>query len=352
MKSACRVPLAPMTTLGLGGNAARVDEPGSDDELREVVARCAQQGEPIAVLGHGSNVIVADEGFSGTVIRLAHRKITGIRDGEYVNVSVGAGCDWAELVATACDEGWAGVECLAGIPGTVGAAPMQNIGAYGQEVGASIASVRVLHKRSGEVAVYTQSDCGFSYRDSVFKRDSSSIITEVNFRFAREKTSKPLRYAELCGALNVREGASAPLRLVADTVTKLRRKKGMVIDAADPDSRSAGSFFVNPILRARALGEFLGGLRRDGIDPPTLFAASDDAKKIPAAWLIEQAGFRKGEERGAFRISTKHALALVHTGGGTSTELLGFAHEISDRVALRFGVTLAREPVLFGKEPA
>lgn len=352
MKSAFRVPLGPMTTLGMGGVAARVDEVASDDDLLEVVRRCAANDEPLAVIGGGSNLIVPDEGFPGTVLRLGQKNIAVRRDGDVVQVSVGAGCNWGELVATACDAGWSGLECLAGIPGSVGAAPMQNIGAYGQEVGDSIESVRFFDRKAGRFDSWTAAECAFAYRDSRFKRQGHTIVTEVTFRFASTGLSKPLRYAELLGALGATDGAACSLVTVARTVEALRRKKGMVIDAADPDSRSAGSFFVNPILDKEALGKFLAILERDGLPKPTLFPASGTSKKVPAAWLIEKAGFVKGETHGAFRISTKHALALVHLGGGSSAELLVFAQRIVDGVRERFGITLEREPVCLTAERA
>lgn len=352
MTSAFRVPLGPMTTLGLGGVAARIDEVSSDDDLLEVVRRCAAAGEPLAVVGGGSNLIVPDDGFPGTIVRLGEKGIHATVDGDSVHVRVGAGCDWGTLVAHACEAGWSGLECLAGIPGSVGAAPIQNIGAYGQEVGESIDAVRFFDRKTGRFETWRGADCGFGYRDSRFKREGHAIVTEVQFRFARTGLSKPLRYAELLTALGVSDGASAPLVTVARTVEVLRRKKGMVIDAADPDSRSAGSFFVNPILDEDALGDFLAILERDGLPKPTLFPAAGTAKKVPAAWLIEKAGFTKGETHGAFRISTKHALALVHLGGGSSHELLAFAARIVDRVRARFGVTLEREPVLLVPERA
>ncbi len=340
------MPLAPMTTLGLGGPAARVDEAFGEDDVCESFARCARDGEPLAVVGGGSNLVVPDEGFPGTVLRLRDEHVHVERDGESVRVRVGAGLDWGALVARACAEGWAGLECLAGIPGSVGAAPIQNIGAYGQEVGESIESVRFFDRRAGTFAEWDAATCGFGYRDSRFKREAHAIVTEVRFRFPCAAASKPLRYAELIAALGVAHGASAPLETVASTVVALRRRKGMVLDAADPDSRSAGSFFVTPIRDPEALARFLDALTREGIPAPTLFPAAGDAKKVPAAWLIEKAGFTRGQIFGRFRISTKHALALVHLGGGSCGELLAVAESIAAGVRARFGITLEREPVL------
>jgi UDP-N-acetylmuramate dehydrogenase len=350
MKSATLVPLAPMTTLGLGGAAARVDEVATEEDLAAVVRRCLAAGEPLAVVGGGSNLIVPDAGFPGTVLRLGDRSMRVERDGDDVLVRVGGGCDWGDLVARAVDEGWSGLECLAGIPGSVGAAPIQNIGAYGQEVGETIAAVHFFDRRRGVFERWSAAECAFAYRDSRFKREGHAIVHRVDFRFRAEAISKPLRYAELTGALGVEAGARAPLREVADTVVALRRKKGMVVDAADPDSRSAGSFFVNPILTARELTAFLARLEALALPQPTLFPADGDRKKVPAAWLIEKAGFAKGQEFGRFRISTKHALALVHLGGGSSVELLAVAARIVEGVRARFGITLEREPVLLAPE--
>jgi UDP-N-acetylmuramate dehydrogenase len=346
MTSAFRVPLAPLTTLGLGGLAARVDEAHDEAEVQACVSRCAADREPLAVVGGGSNLIVPDEGFPGTVLRSRDERIRVEPDGDAVRVRVGAGLDWGALVARACAEGWVGLECLAGIPGSVGAAPIQNIGAYGQEVGESIEAVRFLDRRSGALETWRADACAFGYRDSRFKREGHAIVTEVWFRFPRGAASKPLRYAELTAALGVAPGESAPLETVAATVVALRRKKGMVLDAADPDSRSAGSFFVNPILEAEPLEGFLARLDAEALARPTLFSGPGTSKKVPAAWLIEKAGFTKGQSFGAFRISTKHALALVHTGGGSATELLAVAARIVDGVRDRFGITLEREPVL------
>jgi UDP-N-acetylmuramate dehydrogenase len=346
MTSAFRVPLAPMTTLGLGGCAARVDDAFTEADVHEAFVRCARAHEPLAVVGGGSNLIVPDEGFPGTVLRVRDESVRVARDGDAVRVRVGAGLEWGRLVERACAEGWAGLECLAGIPGSVGAAPIQNIGAYGQEVGESIEGVRFFDRRTGSFEEWSAAACAFGYRDSRFKREGHAIVTEVTFRFPRARESKPLRYAELTAALGVGAGATAPLATVASTVIALRRKKGMVLDASDPDSRSAGSFFVNPILDAEALAAFLERLARDGVPAPTLFPALGDAKKVPAAWLIEKAGFTKGQTFGAFRISSKHALALVHVGGGTAGELLAVADRIVAGVRARFGIALEREPVL------
>ena len=346
MTSAFRVPLAPMTTLGLGGLAARVDEAFGDDDVRESWARAARDGEPLAVLGGGSNVIAPDEGFAGTVLRIRDASVRVETAGEAVRVRVGAGLDWGALVERACQEGWSGLECLAGIPGMVGAAPIQNIGAYGQEVGESIESVRFFDREVGDFVERGEDACGFGYRDSIFKRRGHAIVTEVPFRFPKTRLSKPLRYAELTAALGCDAGASAPLATVAATVVALRRKKGMVLDSADLDSRSAGSFFVNPILAPDALLRFREALAQAGLEPPTLFPGPRDAVKVPAAWLIERSGFAKGQTFGAFRISAKHALALVHLGGGTASELLAVADRIVAGVHERFGITLEREPVL------
>jgi UDP-N-acetylmuramate dehydrogenase len=352
MKSATSVPLAPMTTLGLGGRASRVDEVLSEADLAAVVRRCRDAGEPLAVVGGGSNLIVPDEGFPGTVLRVADRSLRVAREGEDVLVSVGGGMPWGDLVARAVEEGWSGLECLAGIPGSVGAAPIQNIGAYGQEVGESIAAVHFFDRRRDAFDSWSGETCAFAYRDSRFKREGHAIVHRVDFRFRAEVLSKPLRYAELTGALGVASGARAPLREVAETVVALRRKKGMVLDAGDPDSRSAGSFFVNPILTARELADFRQRLASAGLPDPTFFPADGDRTKVPAAWLIEKAGFVKGQEFGHFRISTKHALALVHLGGGSSHELLAAAACIVEGVRARFGITLEREPVLLVPERA
>jgi UDP-N-acetylmuramate dehydrogenase len=336
--------LAPLTTLQIGGPASRMVDLDLEAHVVDAVHDADARGEPMFVLGEGSNVVVADAGFPGLVARMAIRGVDLHRDRGLAFVDVAAGENWDAFVARAVDEGWRGVECLSGIPGLVGATPIQNVGAYGQEVSETIASVRVFDRVTGAFADMDRSACGFGYRASVFKRSDRWIVTLVRFVFEVGPDSAPVRYSELARALSVREGERAPSRLVRDTIVSLRRAKGMVLDPADPDSVSAGSFFVNPVVDGVTLADVEA---RAGEVPPR-FAAGEGRYKLAAAWLVERAGFPKGWGDGRVGVSRKHALALVNRGGATARELLAAARTIRDGVRARFGVVLEPEPVLVG----
>ncbi|MEA2191637.1 MAG: UDP-N-acetylmuramate dehydrogenase [Solirubrobacteraceae bacterium] len=346
-------PLSELTTLRLGGPPARLVEARSEDELAALVRAADAAGEPLLVLAGGSNIVVADEGFAGTVVRVATRGIEQLQrsDGR-VWLDVQAGEDWDALVAMCVEGGLAGVEALSGIPGSVGATPIQNVGAYGQEVADVLAGVRALDRSTGEVHVLEVEECLFDYRSSVFKRDPDRWLV-LGVVFALEPgDSEPLRYTELARRLGVAEGATAPLADVRRAVLELRRGKGMVLDAADPDSVSAGSFFTNPILRGHAFAELaeraaerLGA----GVVPPSWPASDHRYVKTSAAWLIERAGFRRGHgDPGGIAISSKHTLALTNRGNGTTRELVALAREIAGGVREAFGVELVPEPVFVG----
>lgn len=345
------VPLAPLTTLRLGGPARRVVEAATQEELTDAVRDCDARGEPVLVLAGGSNVVIADDGFDGTVVLVRTRGVRRRRAGERALVTAQAGEPWGELVALLIDDGLAGVECLAGIPGSAGATPIQNVGAYGQEVAGTIVSVRVLDRRDGEVRDLAPDQCGFGYRTSVFKHAADHVVLAVTFVLASGGgTGEPVRYAELAGALGVEPGQRAPLAAIRDAVLELRRGKGMLLDAGDHDTWSAGSFFTNPLLDAGAadaldqrVAERLGA----DVRAPR-FPDAGGGVKTSAAWLIEHAGFAKGDRRGAVGISAKHALALTNRGGATTRELLVLAHEIAAGVERDFGVALRPEPVLVG----
>jgi UDP-N-acetylmuramate dehydrogenase len=319
--------LAKLTTLRLGGPAERLIEARTEAEVIE-----AAPGADLVLAG-GSNVVVADEGVPGTVLRIATRGVE--RDG--LRLTVAAGEDWDALVARCVAEGLQGFECLSGIPGTVGATPIQNVGAYGQEVSETVESVRVLDRETGRVEEMPAAACGFVYRGSVFKYHDRRVVLSVTFRMRDAERSGPIRYAELARALDVPIGGSAPLADVRDAVLALRRRKGMVIDPADPDSVSAGSFFTNPLLDTAPAGA-------------PVWPEPDGRLKTSAAWLIEQAGFHKGYGNGRIGISTKHTLALVNRGGATTAELLSLAREIVAGVRVQFGVVLHPEPVLVPAE--
>jgi UDP-N-acetylmuramate dehydrogenase len=337
-------PLAPLTTLGLGGPARRLVRVTGIDELREALALAEAAGDPVLVLGGGSNLVIGDAGWPGLVIQLA---IDGVRvrmhEG-FAVVSAFAGVAWDAFVAQVVDAGLAGVECLSGIPGLVGATPIQNVGAYGQEVADTIVLVRALDRTTGEVVTLAPADCRFAYRTSAFKGSARWIVIEVRFRLARDPDGGPIHYPELARALGLADGGRAPIAAVRRTVLALRGDKGMVVDPADPESRSAGSFFMNPVVDDAALAALAARLGPDVAFPR--FAAPDGKTKLSAAWLIERAGFAKGYTVGRVGISRKHALALVNRGGATAGELLALAREIQDGVRTRLGVELTPEPVV------
>ncbi|MBV8759841.1 MAG: UDP-N-acetylmuramate dehydrogenase [Deltaproteobacteria bacterium] len=332
MQVARDVSLAGKTTLGIGGAAREFVRVATVDELREALAT----SEPVLILGGGSNLVVGDGGFAGRVVQPGMTAIA--YDGDEVRVE--AGVVWDELVAQMVDEGRAGLECMSGIPGLVGATPMQNVGAYGQEVSDTIVRVEALYRETREVVTFSPEQCRFGYRTSAFKATSRWVITSVTFRLRRGE-SRP-RYAELTKALAIAEGGTAPLARVRETVIGLRRGKGMVVDAADPESRSAGSFFTNPIVEPAVVARLDA---RFGAAMPR-WPQPDGMVKLSAGWLIERAGFTKGYTVGRVGISKKHALALVNRGGASAAELLALAREIQDGVRAQLGVQLELEPVV------
>ena len=336
------VPLAPLTTLGLGGPATRLVHVFSFEELADVVRGADTRGETLLVLGGGSNLVVGDSGVS-LAVKIAFDAVEIVREKAHVLVTAGAGARWDTLVARAVEEGWSGIASLSGIPGLVGATPIQNVGAYGQEVSETIARVEVLDRRTHARAWLAREACGFSYRSSVFKANPRYVVTRVTFALPLDPRDAKVSYSELARALDIAEGERAPSREVRATVLALRRKKGMVIDPSDPESVSAGSFFMNPVLSP----EGLRALEARSSDLVPRFVV-DGQFKVPAAWLIERAGFHKGYGLAHVGISRKHALALVHRGGGTTAELLTLARALRDGVRARFGVELVPEPVMVG----
>lgn len=345
------VPLAPRTTLRLGGLARRLVDAHTADEVVELVAAADAAGEELLVLGGGSNLVLPDEGFPGLVVAVASRGVTVERSGGTARVTVQAGEPWDPFVARAVAEGLAGLEALSGIPGAVGASPVQNIGAYGQEVAQTVESVRVYDRHEGEVRLLPAADCAFGYRTSRFKGSRRWVVLEVVFGLEESPLSAPVRYAELARTLGVEVGHRAPLGAVRDAVLALRRGKGMVVSDDDPDSVSAGSFFTNPVLAAAAAAD-LERRVAERLGPEARlprFPEPDGRVKVSAAWLIEQAGFRRGHGEGPVRVSTKHTLALTHRGGGSTAQLLGLAREIREGVREAFGVELEPEPVLVGQ---
>jgi UDP-N-acetylenolpyruvoylglucosamine reductase len=342
--------LAPLTTLRLGGPAARLVEATTEDELVRAVRAADDAAEPVLVLAGGSNVVIADAGFPGTVVRVLTRGIEREDLGEHVRLVVQAGEPWDDLVARTVADGLAGLECLSGIPGSTGATPIQNVGAYGQEVAATIERVRAWDRRGRAVVDIEAGPCRFRYRSSRFKHTDTHVVLAVTFLLRRSALSEPLRYPELARVLAAEAGDRVPLQDVRDAVLALRRGKGMVVDPADPDSVSAGSFFTNPILDVDAFAALERRAReRLGDDARVpCFPDADGRVKTSAAWLIERAGFGKGLQRGPVGISSKHALALVNTGAARTEDLVALAREIAAGVHEAFGVAIVPEPVFVG----
>jgi UDP-N-acetylmuramate dehydrogenase len=346
-------PLADHTTLGLGGPAAWIVDATDAASVLEVLRWADRERMPVLILGGGSNVVVSDRGVAGVVVRITSRGIGARRDGADVLVEVAAGEPWDPLVERVVTEGWAGLECLAGIPGTVGATPIQNVGAYGQEVADVVESVTVLDRETLVVRRMAARECGFGYRTSVFRRHPErAVVLGVTYRL-REGGAPAVRYRELAD-LVARLSAPPGLDDVRTAVLELRRAKSMVLDERDANRRSVGSFFVNPQLDPDDAMRVVRRAVELGVatspDEVPRFPAADGRVKIPAAWLIEAAGFRKGMRRGAVGLSSAHALALVHHGGGTTGDLMALAGDIRRTVRDLFGVTLQPEPVLWGFE--
>ena len=325
-----------MTTLRLGGPPGTLTVVYEPEEAVEAVRSAAANGEPVLILAGGSNVVIGDGGFPGRVILLRTRgvRIVG-RDAGSAVVRVAAGEPWDAFVARTVQDGLSGVECLSGIPGSAGATPIQNVGAYGQEVAQTIVAVHAYDRVEDRVVTMTPEQCAFAYRSSIFKHDDRRLVLEVDFRLAESPESAPIRYAELARQLGVDVGDRVPLQQARDTVLKLRAGKGMVLDPDDRDTWSVGSFFTNPVLPELPQA-----------DMPH-WPAGGGRVKIPAAWLIEHAGFHKGFTLdGRVAISSKHTLALTNRGGGTTDGLLTLARAIRDGVRERFGIDLHPEPVL------
>jgi UDP-N-acetylmuramate dehydrogenase len=367
------VRLADYTTLHLGGPAARFIQAATEADLVEAVRAADAEPEPVLVLGGGSNLVVADEGFPGVVVLAG---FSGLRFGatvDAVEVTAAAGQDWDELVQQCLASGLSGIECLSGIPGRAGATPIQNVGAYGQDVAQTITGVRAYDRLADRVVRLAPAECEFGYRTSMFKRQASAsnraargargtalnpatatgrfVILDVTFRLTRSPMCGPVRYGELSRVLGVTEGGQVPLADARSAVLELRRGKGMVLDDSDPDTRSAGSFFTNPVIVAEKYKEIAG--RDDARAVPSWPDASGGVK-LSAAWLIEQAGFARGfrlrDDPAGARISTKHTLALTNPGQGSTASLIRLARHIRDGVRSTFGIDLANEPTLVGVE--
>ncbi len=347
------VALAEYTTLRLGGPPGRLVEATTTDQIVEAVAAADAAREPLLILAGGSNVVIADDGFDGTVVRIMSSGLDSSADSGRVRLTVAAGEPWDRLVVRTVREGLAGIECLSGIPGSTGATPIQNVGAYGQQVADVIVSVRAYDRDAAQVVELATGECRFGYRTSRFRRDPRFVVLAVTFELERSARARSPRYPELTDLLGVVEDARPPLAEVREAVLALRRRKGMVLDSEDPDSVSAGSFFLNPILSPE---QFEALERRTsaqlGPEParPPAWREEDGRFKTSAAWLVEHAGFHRGYGEGRAGISSKHTLALVNRGGASTTELIALAREIQHRVRDSFGVTLDVEPTLVGVE--
>jgi UDP-N-acetylmuramate dehydrogenase len=324
------VRLADLTTLAVGGPIDRLVEVHDADELVDAVRDADESGRPLLVLGGGSNVVAPDQGWPGDVVLVRSHGIE--RSGDALTVQ--AGHDWDALVAHTVENHLAGIEALSGIPGSTGATPIQNVGAYGQEVAQTVTAVRVYDRAEKSERTLTPEQCGFAYRDSRLKREPGRfVVLEVDFALHPGSRSRPVGYAELARTLGVEIGESAPLADVRDAVLELRRGKGMVWDPSDPDSRSAGSFFTNPIVA-----------QEQAVEGCPSWPAGDGSVKLSAAWLVQHAGFGRGTRQGNVGTSSRHSLALTTEPGATAAELMAFAGRVIEAVRDQFGVTLVPEP--------
>lgn len=366
--------LAPLTTMRVGGAATRLVTATTTDELVDAVRLVDEADEPLGILSGGSNLVISDAGVDATVVRVATRGIT-VESSDLcggVVVRVAAGEPWDEVVARAVESGWAGIEALSGIPGCAGSTPVQNVGAYGQEVSQTVARVRTWDRARGEVRTFAAADCHFSYRDSRFKATPMParttgenvsgglggfsprfVVLDVTFHLELADLSRPIAYADLARGLGVDLGERVPLARAREAVLEQRRRRGMVWDRSDPDTWSCGSFFTNPILASteyEALSTRVQGVLGDEATPPR-FPAGDGSVKTSAAWLIDKAGFGKGYGLpGPAGLSTKHVLAVTNRGSATAADVLDVARRVRDGVEERFGLRLVNEPVLVGVE--
>ena len=338
------VPLAAFTTLRIGGAARWLLTARSVDDVQRAHRWSEDRGVSLFVLGGGSNLVIADTGFDGLVLHLDIGGRRYVTDEDDSLVTAGAGEVWDATVAECVDRGLAGLECLSGIPGTVGGTPIQNVGAYGQEVAGSIHRLTVYDRQTRAMDILTGADCGFAYRTSRFKKSDAGrfVICDVTFRL--RPAAPTTTYPDVVDYLSRRGATSPGVADVRDAVLAVRRRKGMVLDENDPDTRSVGSFFMNPIVDGHEHDRVAAAA--DG--PPPAFPVDSGRVKLPAAWLIERSGFRRGEVDGAVGISSKHTLALINRGGATARDVLRFATRIKRGVLDRFGISLRPEPVFVG----
>lgn len=341
------VPLADKTTLKIGGKARFFVEATSENDIVEALRFAETNNLEIFILGGGSNVLIADEGFEGLVLQIALRGISVSQEsGETVFLTAQAGEDWDGFVAFCVKNKLAGVECLSGIPGFVGGTPVQNVGAYGQEVSETIASVRVFDRQSKNFVDLSNRQCGFAYRESIFNTTEKNRYIVLSVKYALRRGGEPkIVYADLKKHFSKK---TPDLQETRDAVIEIRSTKSMVINENDPNSQSAGSFFKNPIVSKAKLGEISEKALLFGIESVPNFVVDDKNVKIPAAWLIEKSGFQKGFRKGSAGLSTNHTLAIVNLGGASAKDILALKEEIQARVAESFDIQLKTEPVFVG----
>lgn len=345
------VPLAGKTTLSIGGCASVLASPLTEEETVDTYRALKAAGTPVFTLGGGSNVLVADAGWDGAVVQSNDYGMNIRKEGDERIVVASAGIEWDELVAFCIDEELAGIECLSGIPGRVGAAPIQNIGAYGQELSEAVDFVRVYDRTVDEVITLTAEECEFGYRTSKFKTTwrNERVVLALGLRL-RKGGDATVRYPELRRGLGIENGVSPSLKTVRDMVLRIRRRKSMVYDREDTNHRSAGSFFTNPIVPPAVAAEAAARAEANGIEATMPQWESGENVKLSAAWLIEHTGFERGFTFGKVGLSTKHCLALINRGGATAGGLIALASLIRKQVRTRFGVELVPEPTFVGFE--
>jgi len=344
------IPLAPLTTFNVGGPARYFVDAHSEHEVSEAVALAFARKLPLFVLGGGSNLLVSDSGWPGLVLKVSLAGVEFEGDLQKMLFHAGAGESWDSLVALAVSKNCGGIECLSGIPGTVGGTPVQNVGAYGQEVSETVTHVRVLEIATGAVLDLSNSDCGFSYRSSIFNgtRRNEFIVLEVSYRLCRNAEPK-VEYADVKNFFAANKVEKPTLQQVRDAVRSIRQSKAMLIVPGDEDCRSAGSFFKNPLVSAAEADRIEALAARLAPEKPLPRYPGENGKvKLAAAWLVEQSGFGKGFSRGAVGISRKHSLAIVNRGGARAMDILAFKEEIQHRVFDQWGVSLHPEPVFVG----
>jgi len=341
------VALAQLTTLVVGGPARYFVEANSIEDVSQAIDFARAKSVPLFVMAGGSNLLVADAGFDGLIVKVGLRGMESKEKESQVTFCVAAGEEWDAFVAQTVEEQCAGIECLSGIPGSVGATPVQNVGAYGQEVSETIREVTTLDTNTLQCKTFSNTECEFSYRSSIFNTTARDRYVILSVTFALQRGGAPtLRYADVQRAFaNARSKPS--LSDVRNAVRDIRRNKAMLLVSGDEDCRSVGSFFKNPLIASRQYEELRARLNTRGLDAPS-YPAGDGMRKLSAAWLVEHAGLRKGYTRGAAAISRKHALAIINRGGATAAEIIALKNEIQERVRAEFGIELQPEPVLLG----